>query len=531
MFKPSGWVTALRLAMLSGALLLGACGGGGGSSDSASDSSSSTTSSPSAPTPAPTSTMSSCASGAPVTATPTGSTAHFSVVSHPVCVTGSGKVFGLAANFFDDRFVPAAPVSNYGFPNPLIQYVNTDGSLDIAWLDYTAGGAVPSASGLAALAHVFITHVSADLSSSTTTDTGIQTYRLLGFTRDTAGNYYLAFNVDSTFKSGVSGNANNVNGNEFHVARSATASFASPVWNTTVFGNNDNTTKDSPGNPGEAGSGVLGFDAVNGYVVAYVSHLMAWDANGTRHQAGILRLLNASTGAVQTPTGLSNTWEAGSGWFYSHNFDQRLIVDNGTYYTLAHGDAYSRQLGFSAFTPTSYQNFTATVFDQSYWTIPGTEGDNTTNAQTGQFIKLANGSFAIAHTTSDTRTARDVRLVVANGNTAQNAGVTTNSIWLTANTGTTQAVTPKIAPLQSNFLVTWGTWDSSSRTNHIIKWYAQLVDQNLNPLNTPTALTGVEFVAGLPLFTFPAGPNQGAVGWVSGNANGSITVNVAQVSN
>ncbi|WP_188704690.1 hypothetical protein [Silvimonas iriomotensis] len=481
--------------MVSSAMLLAACGGGGGSSD---------------------------ATSAPATTT-TPTAASFAVTSHTVSVSG-GKVFGLAANFFDDRFVPAAPVSNYGFPNPLIQYVNSDGSLDVAWLDYTGGGAVPSASGLAAPGKVFITHIAADLGSSTTTDTGIQTYRLLGFTRDPSGNYYLAFNVDSTFKSSVSGNANNVNGNEFHVARSATASFASPVWNTTVFGNNDNTTADSPGNPGEAGSGVLGFDATNGYVVTYVSHLMAWTANGTRHQAGLLRLLNPNTGAVQTPTGQFDTWQAGSGWFYSHNFDQRLIIDNGTYYTLAHGDAYSRQLGFSAFTPASYQNFTATVFDQSYWTIPGAEGDNTTNAQTGQFIKLANGSFAITHTTSDTRAARDVRLVLANGGN----GTTSATAWLTSNTGTTQAIMPKIAPLQSNLLVTWGTWDSASRTNHSVTWYAQLVDQNLSPLGTPTTLSGVEFVAGLPLFTFPAGPNQGAVGWVSGNANGSITVNVAQ---
>ena len=59
--------------------------------------------------------------------------------------------------------------------------------------------------------------------------------------------------------------------------------------------------------------------------------------------------------------------ETGSGWFYSHDFNQRLVVDGGTYYTLAHGDAYSRRLGFAAFTKAKYLANDSTVFDQGYW--------------------------------------------------------------------------------------------------------------------------------------------------------------------
>jgi len=98
----------------------------------------------------------------------------FHLSSYSIAV-GSGKAFSLAANFFDDRFVPAAPVSNYGFPSPITPVANADGSLDIAWLDYAGGGALPSASGLAAPGAVYITHVNADLSAGATTNTGNKT--------------------------------------------------------------------------------------------------------------------------------------------------------------------------------------------------------------------------------------------------------------------------------------------------------------------------------------------------------------------
>jgi hypothetical protein len=446
----------------------------------------------------------------------------FSVSSYPLAV-GSGKVFSLAANFFDDRFVPAAPVSNYGFPAPVTPVANADGSLDVAWLNYAGGGALPSASGLAAPGAVFITHVNADLSAGATVDTGIKTYRLLGFTRDGAGNFYLAYNADSPFKTSKQGDPNNVDGNELRVARSASPNFGARKWETIVFGNVDNTQPNSAGGPGTAGSGVLGFDPQNKVLVSYVAHDMAWDLNGVRHQAGILRLIDSASGAVLAPSN-GNPWETGSGWFYSHDFNQRLVVDGGTYYTLAHGDAYARRLGFAAFTKAKYLANDSTVFDQGYWTIPGSIGDNDTNAETGQFFRLDATRFAIAHTSSDGRSARDVRLVLA----AAANGVPSANAWITANAANQQAVMPKIGPLGTRIFLSYGIWDSSSRTNHAITWYGQLLDQTLKPVADPVKLTGVEFIAAQPLFTFPSGPNAGQLGWVSGNAQGGMTVNVVR---
>ena len=446
----------------------------------------------------------------------------FHLSSYPVAIS-SGKVFSLAANFFDDRFVPPAPLSNYGFPSPVTPVANADGSVDVAWLDYAGGGALPSASGLAALGAINITHINADLSAGATTNTGLKTYRLLGFTRDTAGNFYLAYSADSSFKTTQSGNPNSVNGNELRVARSASASFASRKWETIVFGNVDNTQPNSAGGAGSAGSGVLGFDAQNNVLVSYVAHDMAWDLNGVRHQAGILRLLDATSGAVIAPSN-GNPWETGSGWFYSHNFNQRLLIDGGTYYTLAHGDAYSRQLGLSAFTKAKYTANDSTVFNASYWTIPGSVGDNDTNAETGQFFKLSSTRFAIAHTSSDGRTARDVRLVLADVAT----GAPQSNAWLTTNTGNLQAVMPKVGALGKRIFLSYGVWDSTNRTNRAITWYGRLLDQNLVPVADAVKLSGVEFVAAQPLFTFPSGPNAGALGWVSGNAQGGLTLNVVR---
>ena len=446
----------------------------------------------------------------------------FHVSSYPIAVTG-GKPFSLAANFFDDRFVPAAPVSNYGFPSPITPVANADGSLDIAWLDYSGGGALPSASGLAALGAINITHVNPDLSAGKTTATGIKTYRLLGFTRDPAGNFYLAYNADSSFKTTKSGDPNNVNGNELRVARSASASFATKAWETIVFGNVDNTQPNSAGGAGSAGSGVLGYDAQNKVLVAYLAHDMAWDLNGVRHQAGILRLVDANSGATIQPTN-GNPWETGSGWFYSHNFAQRLLVDGGTYYTLAHGDAYSRQLGLAAFTEAKYKSNDSTVFNTDYWSIAGGVGDNDTNAETGQFFKLSSTQFAIAHTTSDGRSARDVRLVLA----AVASGAPQSSAWLTTNAANQQAVMPKVGALGQRIFLSYGVWDSTSRTNHAITWYGRLLDQTLKPVADPVKLNGVEFVAAQPLFTFAGGANAGVLGWVSGNAQGGLTLNVVR---
>lgn len=453
------------------------------------------------------------------TPTPTPTPAGFSVTSKAIALGGGGKMFSLRANFFDDGFVPANPVSNYGFPSPIISYVNADGSVDVAWLDYNGAGGT-SAGGLSTPQAINITHVNPDLSTGATTATGLVSYKLLGFTKDTAGAYYIAYTADHPFKNAIAGDANNVNGNELKVAKSASASFTSRAWDTLVFGDRDNKADRSKGNPGAAGSGVLAYDAVSQKLIMYVAHQMAWGVNGTRHQAGYLRYVDPANGAVIAPGGASD--DTGSAWFYSHNFNQRLLVDNGTAYLLAHGDAFPRQLGFAAYSYASYAQNDGTLFNQAYLAVDGAEGDNATNAQTGQFVKLANGNLAIIHTTSQGRAARDVRIVLASGAN----GATQSSAWLTTNAVNVQAIMPKLESVGNNILVTYGLWNSSDRTNKSIEWHFALLGADLKVLSTSGPMAGVEFTADAPLLRFGSGPNAGRVGWVSGNDAGTMSVNL-----
>src|SRR6478609_9480914 len=424
-----------------------------------------------------------------------GAVSDVAITPHPIALS-AGKAFNDDEDFFDDGFIPPSPLANFGYQAPIIPVVNADGGLDVAFLDYGNGKGKPFA--LPSPGMIYITHIDPALGTGTTVATGISSYRLLGFTTDPSGAFYLAYCADHPFKNDTPEDPNAVNGNELKIAKSTSPDFTSKVWDTLVFGDQDNIKDGSKGNAGAAGSGVLGFDVVNQKLVLYVAHQMAWGTdgadNGVRHQAGYFGYFDPATGMQAKPGG-SDPKHTGAGWFYSHNFDQRLLVDKGVAYTLAHGDAYDRQLGLSAWTLDSYTKKNDTTFDKSYFTIAGDSGDNKTDTETGQFIKLADGRFVIVHTTSQGRSARDVRIVLA-----------------------------------EQLFVSYGLWDSTQRTNKKLDWYTLLVDLTLKPVGSAKAATGIEFVKSSPLFRFSAGPNAGSVGWVSGNALHTLSVNVATLA-
>lgn len=448
-------------------------------------------------------------------ATAAGAPKGVAVANHDLAVDGKGTVFNVADDYFNDGFIPPTPVANFGIHSQITVAALADGSLDVAWLDYSGGKSAPWA--VPAPAMINVTHVDAALATATTTATGVKSYKLLGFAEDAAGAFYLAYNKDHSFKTATQGDQNNINGNELHVVKLAAGATA---WDTLVFGNTDNNMDATLGDPGGAASGVLAYDATNKKVVLYLGHSMMWTP--TRHQAGFFRLLDPMTGAVTPPAG-SDVIHFGAGWWYSHNFNQRLLVDGGDYYILAHGDAFPRQLGLCKWTLKNYTGKNATDFDQGYWAVSGNEGDNNTNAQTGQFIRVQDGRFLMVHTTSQGRGARDVRLVYADGATgkADLAG----AVWLTTNTGTVNATMPKLERLGDYVLVTYAQWDSTKK--HQLDWYAAVLDGTLKTVVAPAAIPGVEFVDSAPLFRFAGGPNAGAVGWVSGNATHTLTVHVA----
>jgi hypothetical protein len=436
-----------------------------------------------------------------------------SVSKHDLTVP-SGVVFNVADNYFNDGLIPPTPVANFGLHSQIIAVANDDGSIDIAWLDYTQGKGKPWA--VTTPSPIYLTHVEADLITATTVPSGLSSYKLLGYTHDDAGNHYLAYNKDHALKTNTDGDPNNINGNELHVAKVAGGAVG---WDQLIFGNQDNKAEASLGDPGGAASGVLGYDPMNQKLVLYVGHSMMWMP--IRHQAGFIRLLEPGTGNVLPPSG-NDIVHFGAGWWYSHNFNQRLVIDGGNYYLLAHGDAYARQLGFARWSLNGYTKKNETDFDKPYWTIAGNEGDNKTDTQTGQFLRFDADRFLIVHTTSQTRAARDVRLVFANANTGATDG---DGVWLTTNQGTSHATMPKVELIADHVLVTYAQWDKG----HNLAWNAAVLDEKLATVVAPQPLTGVEFVDSAPLFRFRGGPNAGQIGWVSGNASHTLTVNVASL--
>jgi hypothetical protein len=433
-------------------------------------------------------------------------------------VNGKGTVFNVADDYFNDGFIPPTPVANFGCQSQITTVANDDGSLDVAWLDYANGKSAPWAVNSPSM--INITHIDAALGTATTTATGVTSYKLLGFAKDTSGAFYLAYNKDHPFKTNTAGDPNNINGNELRITK---LNGSTAAWDTLVFGDQDQSVDATLGDPGGAASGVLGYDPTNKKLIIYLGHSMLWTP--TRHQAGFLRLLDPTSGAVIAPAG-SDVIHFGAGWWYSHNFNQRLIIDGGNYYVLAHGDAYSRTLGFARWSVSGYTGKNDTDFNASYWDISGNEGDNNTNAQTGQFTRMSDGRFLMVHTTSQGRSARDVRLVFADGSSG--TADTAHEVWLTSNTGTVQATMPKVELIGSYVLVTYALWDSTK--GHQLNWYAVVLDSTLKTIVAAKAIAGVEFVDSAPLFRIKGGPNAGDIGWVSGNASHTLSVHVASLS-
>lgn len=458
-------------------------------------------------------------------ATPSGPPTHIVVETHEIGVDAKGSVFNVADNYFNDGLVPPTPVANFGCHSQIISVAHDDGSLDVAWLDYAGGSGQPWA--LRSPGMINLTHIAADLTTATTTKTGIESYKLLGFTMDASGAFYIAYNKDHALKNDVKDDPNNLDGNELHLTKLVAGAAA---WDKVIFGDQDNGGDASLGDPGGAASGVLGFDATAQKVVLYMGHSMMWigsDGKKTRHQAGFLRVIDAGSGDVAPPAG-DDVVHFGSGWWYSHNFNQRLIVDGSSYYVLAHGDSFPRQLGFAKWSLASYMNDNDTEWNESYWDIAGNQGDNDTDAQTGQFVRMPDGRFLMVHTTSQGRSARDVRLVFADGATGK--ADDDHAVWVTTNDSASQATMPKLEVLGDYVFVTYALWDSDSESKHDLSWYTALFDATtLEPVIAPTAAAGFELVDAAPLFRFASGPNAGNVAWVSGNASHTLSVHVASL--
>jgi hypothetical protein len=225
------------------------------------------------------------------------------------------------------------------------------------------------------------------------------------------------------------------------------------LFDTLIFGEKSSEELNSKGYPGQAGSARIIYNESAGNFGVYVSHTMKWPDN-VRHQAGFFSLL--------TPAGKNSTV---NGWYVSHNFDQRLVVNQGDYYMLAHGDAYPRALVFSKWSGSGKK-----AFELNYHQIPGTHGDNETHCQTGGLVVTDKKGSVVVFASANERKSHDVCVVQIDA-----TGKEGRSKWLTEYPAGTKGSFPRIASFGKKLLLV--AWEEFSSEGSVMQY--TILDESL----------------------------------------------------
>lgn len=275
------------------------------------------------------------------------------------------------------------------------------------------------------------------------------------------------------------------------------------IFDQLLFGDRPPTEDGSKGEPGAAGTGRVIYNEATGMVGYYLAHQQRWP-DGVRHQGGYIGGL--------LPNGMNIT--KADGWFFSHNFDQRLISSGSSFYALAHGDSYPRALGMSRW------NIAAGVlskqFDVQYLKIPGKGGDNRTDCLTGGLVEVNGGkNVAVVFASSNERKSQDVGLTLIDAN-----GVVVTSKWLTKYPESQKATFPRIARYEQHVFVAWEECTGASARLRVMLMSADLsqvfMDKTYADLELPTTYDLVNLT-------------DGSIAWVI-TKNGKLIVNRIDVS-
>jgi hypothetical protein len=368
-------------------------------------------------------------------------------------------------------------VSAYGIKPSVILTPNADNSFDVAY--HVSGSSK-------------IVILNFDSGGSLTTQLEpvslVGAKSLLGFARIPAdGSFAVAYSRDST---------TNGSGFEYWISRVSAAGVTQ--FSTLVFGNQDRNSLNAKGEPGEFSSGRLVYNASTEKLALYTGHTMRW-GDGVRHQGGYVGLMTLS--------GSSTTID---GWYFSHNLDQRMMVDGSSFYTLAHGDAFPRALGFAKWdTGTNARK----LFSSVYFSIPGNIGDNATSTQTGGFVKLSTGKFGIVYTTALGRNGYDVCYAELS-----ESGATLSTSWLTTYPTGILAIFPRIAPYRDGAAIFWEEITNGAFT----AVRTRLTGPN-GAVNLPTETISDASVRLSPYYDTASLPN-GTILWASTRANNTIVI-------
>lgn len=288
---------------------------------------------------------------------------------------------------------------------------------------------------------------------------------------------------------------------EFWVTR--VDALGAKLWSTMVFGAMDKNLVDAKGEPGTFSSGRLVYNKATKKICTYVGHTMKWDDN-VRHQGGHVTFLNLDGAAI-----------VANGWYFSHNFDQRMLVIGSAYYTLAHGDAYPRSLGFAKWSDGGASAHTKGKldFDKQFLKIPGAVGDNKTSTQLGNFVPFADGTFGVVFTTANGRNNFDVGYRQLSA-----AGDTLSLTWLTTHPAGTLAIFPRLVKYGANALVLWE--QATGNTQNGI--HSAVVAPN-GAVVTPAAPLSDKALRLSP-YHEPVNLPEGAILWANQKGNDSVSV-------
>lgn len=362
------------------------------------------------------------------------------------------------------------PASPYGMPSMIDFLVNKDGkTIDVLWTDTNNKR--------------HLTRVSLEtqkIVEEITIPEIANTGRFLGIESIGTDKYIIGYSKDNAFVN--KDEELNKDAEAWFTAFEKTGNI---LYSTRIFGEKDLNEVWSKGRPSQAGSSVIKYSEKDNIIALYLSHTMKWDDN-VRHQAGWIGFLDARTGKLlQKEDGIDKDGNKkykiiGNSWYFSHNFDQRCIVSStGEFYTLAHGDCYSRALALNKWSHTYGQESRVDYYEIKN----GKPGDNTTLTNTGDLVELSDGNVAIAFSTEDNRSQRDLKVSITTGIKGEKPSVIKET-WITKNSTSYVGWGTKIANYGENILVAWNSFDKVTKPVKGMGTSFVLLDANGEILST-----------------------------------------------
>jgi len=384
------------------------------------------------------------------------------------------------------------PESAYGQPASIDFCTNYDNTIDVFWMDNTQKKHISRISlDTKALVKDITIPLDANMGG-----------RHLGFEKLGHDTFIIGYSKNNS--------SGDVDAEAWYTAFDITGKI---LFSTRIFGDISLAVDGSKGAPAQAGSAVIRYNASKNAIAVYLAHTQRYST--VRHQGGWVGFLNPTTGAVLKDT---KGAQIGSGWFYSHNFDQRCFVSSSNlFYMLSHGDAYPRALGISA-----WNAQTGLVADFQYYKIQnGTTGDNTTLATTGDFTELSDGTVAIAYSTKDGRVQRDLRVALVAGMGTKTPSLSKET-WITNYTDKTVGWGAKIASYGTGTIVLWNTFSGKT----LGSTYAAQLDKTGN---LTSSLDSIDAASLYPSQTIRPSNNNGNLIWVSAGAGNTLKVHLLRM--